>query len=244
MKEDKYDDPVFFKKYAEMTRSRLGLAGAGEWPALEKMLPPFKGKRVLDLGCGYGWHCKYAAEHGAKSVLGVDLSEKMQEIARQKNAAPQIAYCRGAMEDLVFSPASFDVVLSSLAFHYVRDFDALVQKIAAWLTPGGTFVFSVEHPTFTAYGSQDWYYDENGNILHFPVDRYFYEGQRDAVFLGEHVLKYHRTLTSYVGALLQNGFLLTDLKEPMPPAEMLDLPGMLDEMRRPMMLLLRADKKE
>lgn len=244
MKEDKYDDSVFFKKYAEMNRSRLGLAGAGEWPVLEKMLPPFTGKRVLDLGCGYGWHCKYAAEHGAKSVLGVDLSEKMLEIARQKNAAPQIAYCCGAMEDLAFSPASFDVVLSSLAFHYVRDFDALAQKIAAWLAPGGTFVFSVEHPTFTAYGSQDWYYDENGNILHFPVDRYFYEGQRDAVFLGEHVIKYHRTLTSYVGALLQNGFSLTDLKEPMPPAEMMDLPGMLDEMRRPMMLLLRADKKE
>lgn len=243
MKEDKYDDPVFFEKYAEMTRSRLGLAGAGEWPAFEKMLPPFADKRVLDLGCGYGWHCEYAAGHGAKSVLGIDLSQKMLETAQQKNADPKITYRRGAMEDLAFSPASFDVVLSSLAFHYVKDFDTLVQKIAQWLIPGGAFVFSVEHPVFTAYGSQDWYYDENGNILHFPLDRYFYEGQRDAVFLGEHVVKYHRTLTSYVGALFQNGFSLVDLKEPMPPAEMMDLPGMRDEMRRPMMLLLSAVKK-
>ena len=57
MLENRYDDDVFFEKYGEMSRSRLGLAGAGEWPTLQPMLPPFEGKRVLDLGCGYGWHC-------------------------------------------------------------------------------------------------------------------------------------------------------------------------------------------
>ena len=53
-----YDDPAFFDKYAQMERSRNGLASAGEWPTLEAMLPDFSGKRVLDLGCGYGWHCE------------------------------------------------------------------------------------------------------------------------------------------------------------------------------------------
>lgn len=56
-----------------MKRSKKGLAGAGE----EKLLPEFAGRRVLDLGCGYGWHCANAAQKGAASVLGVDLSEKM-----------------------------------------------------------------------------------------------------------------------------------------------------------------------
>ena len=65
MKENKYDDPLFFQKYSEMSRSRLGLAGAGEWLALQSLLPDFTNLRVLDLGCGYGWHCVYAAEHGA-----------------------------------------------------------------------------------------------------------------------------------------------------------------------------------
>ena len=146
------------------------------------------------------------------------------------------------MEDLDLPADSFDVVLSSLAFHYVRDFGPLIQRIAAWLRPGGDFVFSVEHPVFTAYGSQDWYYDQAGNILHFPVDRYYYEGQRDAVFLGEHVIKYHRTLTTYLDALLQNGFTLRRVVEPQPPEKMMDLPGMRDEMRRPMMLLVAASK--
>ena len=81
MKENRYDDEVFFQKYAQMDRSQKGLAGAGEWPALQKILPDFTGRRVLDLGCGYGWHCKYAAEHGARAVLGIDLSEKMLRTA-------------------------------------------------------------------------------------------------------------------------------------------------------------------
>lgn len=244
MKENKYDDPVFFEKYAQMDRSRLGLQGAGEWKTLEPMLPDFAGRDVLDLGCGYGWHCAYAAEHGARSVLGLDISGKMLEVARGHQAASVIEYRRMAMEDADFADGSFDVVLSSLAFHYVADFGALVRKIVRWLRPGGDFVFSCEHPVFTAEGPQDWYRDEQGNILHFPVDNYYIEGRRQAVFLGEQVTKYHRTLTSYVGALLSGGFTLTGLAEPHPPQEMIDtVPGMADELRRPMMLILSAKKQ-
>ena len=80
MKENKYDDDIFFQKYSQMSRSQQGLAGAGEWETLRKLLPDFKDKRVLDLGCGYGWHCIYAMEHGASSVVGVDISHKMLEV--------------------------------------------------------------------------------------------------------------------------------------------------------------------
>ena len=243
MKENKYDDEVFFQKYSQMLRSQKGLQGAGEWSELRKILPAFQGKSVLDLGCGYGWHCRYAAEHNAARVLGTDISEKMLSTARRINAAPQIEYRRAAMEDLQFAAGTFDVVLSSLAFHYVKDFAPLVANIFDWLRPDGSFVFSIEHPVFTAYGTQDWYYDQDGKILHFPVDNYYYEGQREAIFLGEKVIKYHRTLTSYLNTLLCSGFVLEHVIEPQPPAEMLHLAGMKDEMRRPMMLLVSARKK-
>lgn len=243
MKENKYDDPIFFQKYSQMARSRQGLAGAGEWPELQKLLPDFEGKSVLDLGCGYGWHCKYAAEHGAAQVLGTDISGRMLETAARKNAAPSITYRQCAMEDLRFPDASFDVVLSSLAFHYVKDFSALAADISRWLKKDGQLVFSVEHPVFTSYGSQDWYYDKEGNILHFPVDNYFIEGKRDAVFLGEQVTKFHRTLTTYLNALLDHGFQLQRVIEPQPPESMMDIPGMKDELRRPMMLLVSAVKR-
>lgn len=244
MKENKYDNEVFFEKYSQMSRSVYGLDGAGEWYELKKLLPDFKGLKVLDLGCGYGWHCLYAAQNGAKEVLGTDISEKMLKEARAKNTFENIRYEKAAMEDLILPPESFDVVISSLAFHYVKDFESIVKKIYGWLVSGGKFVFSVEHPVFTAYGSQDWYYDSDGKIMHFPVDNYYYEGQREAVFLGEKVIKYHRTLTTYLETLLLCGFSIQNIVEPKPPENMMDIPGMKDEMRRPMMLLTAARKKD
>lgn len=242
MKENKYDDDQFFNKYGGMNRSKYGLSGAGEWSELQKILPNFKNKRVLDLGCGYGWHCKYAVENGASHVLGTDISHKMLEVAKEINSDVNITYQCSAMEDLSFPEETFDIILSSLAFHYIKDFNKLVQEITKWIKIGGEIVFSVEHPVFTSYGTQDWFYDENGNILHFPVDNYYYEGKREAVFLGEIITKYHRTLTTYLNTLLQNGFQLQHIIEPQPPKEMLDIEGMRDEMRRPMMLLVSAKK--
>lgn len=151
---------IYFSKYSQMSRSQQGLAGAGEWETLRKLLPDFKDKRVLDLGCGYGWHCIYAMEHGASSVVGVDISHKMLEVAKEKTHFPQVEYKCCAIEDVEFPEESFDVILSSLAFHYVADYEILVKKIYRILKSGGNLVFTVEHPVFTAYGTQDWYYNK------------------------------------------------------------------------------------
>lgn len=240
---DIYDDADFFEKYSEMNRSKNGLAGAGEWPTLKKLLPDFQDKTVLDLGCGYGWHCIYAAEHGAKDVTGVDLSEKMLEVARQKTTASNVTYQLADISKVEFPENTFDVVMSSLAFHYLESFTDIVQAVQKYLKPKGRFVFSVEHPIFTTNGNQDWIYDENGKIKYFPVDHYFEEGKRTTNFLGTPVTKYHHTLTTYIEGLVNNGFTIDHVQEPMPPKNMMDLPGMKDEMRRPMMLIIAATKK-
>jgi len=243
MKQNKYDDPKFFEKYKAFPRSVDGLAAAGEWHELQKMLPTFVDKRVLDIGCGFGWHCFYAAELGAQSVLGTDISEKMLTIAREKNTYNNVRFEQIAMEDLMFDDETFDVVISSLAFHYTSDFPTLCANISRWLVSGGDFVFSVEHPVFTAEGAQDWNYDKDGTPLYWPVDRYFAEGERTANFLGEDITKYHKTLTTYLQTLIQNGFIITNVVEPKPAPELLEtVPGMKDELRRPMMLLVSAKK--
>lgn len=245
MKENKYDDEQFFSQYSRMSRSVEGLKGAGEWHVLKTMLPDFQGKRVLDLGCGFGWHCIYAVEHGAAAVVGIDISEKMLEEARKRNASPLIEYKCMPVEDFDYKPEAFDVVISSLTFHYLESFDNICRDVFRCLSKGGTFVFSVEHPVFTAYGTQDWYYDPKGEILHWPVDRYFKEGKRNAVFLGEEVVKYHKTLTTYVNGLIKAGFQITGLIEPEPDDALLQtVPGMCDELRRPMMLLVSAVKPD
>ncbi|HAQ6557684.1 TPA: class I SAM-dependent methyltransferase, partial [Enterococcus faecium] len=125
----------------------------------------------------------------------------------------------------------------------LADYENLIKKIYRMLKAGGNLVFTVEHPVFTAHGTQDWYYNEKGEILHFPVDNYYYEGKRTAMFLEEKVTKYHRTLTTYLNTLLSNSFIINQIVEPQPPENMMDIPGMADEMRRPMMLIVSAKKK-
>lgn len=242
MKENKYDDKIFYEKYSQMNRSKEGLSGAGEWETLKGMLPDFKGKRMLDLGCGYGWHSIYAMENGASSVVGIDISQNMLKVAKEKTHFSEVEYICGAIEDMDFKEESFDIVLSSLAFHYIKDYKELIEKINKVLKPNGILIFTVEHPVFTAYGTQDWYYDNNKEILHFPVDNYYYEGKRIPNFLGEDVVKYHRTITTYLNTLHINNFNINQIIEPQPSEEMLDILGMKDEMRRPMMLIISAIK--
>lgn len=244
MKQNKYDDDTFFNKYSNMDRSKNGLEGAGEWHELKNMLPDFKDKRVLDLGCGFGWHCRYAVENGARSVIGIDISQKMLSEAKSKTKCGNIEYICMPIEDIDFPEESFDVVISSLALHYIKSFEDVLDRVYKCLSRGGDFIFSVEHPIFTAQGPQDWYYDDKGNILHWPVDHYFTEGIRNAKFLGEEVIKYHRTLTTYLNSLIKIGFEITGVVEPKPAENMLNtVPGMRDELRRPMMLLVLARKK-
>lgn len=243
MKQNKYDEPAFFAEYEKMPRSVHGLKAAGEWHVFKTLLPELRGKKVLDLGCGFGWHCRYAREQQADQVVGVDISEKMLRKAREWTDDPAITYINSPIEDLDVPGGGFDVVISSLALHYIESFAAVCHKVSRCLATNGAFVFSVEHPIFTSRGEQDWHYDESGRPLHWPVDDYQAEGRRETSFLTDGVIKYHRTFSTYLNDLIAAGFRIKAVKEPGPSEEMLwNVPGMQDELRRPMFLLISAEK--
>ena len=163
MKENHYDDPAFFEQYSHFPRSVEGLSAAGEWHELRRMLPALAGKRVLDLGCGFGWHCKYAADRGAASVLGTDLSEKMLAGARERNADPRIQYRRMAMEEMDFAPGSFDLVISSLALHYVEDFAPVCRAVYDCLAEGGELCLLLRAPDLHRRGQPGVVLRRGGN---------------------------------------------------------------------------------
>lgn len=243
MTENQYDDAAFFQEYAKMTRSRQGLAGAGEWRQFRQMFPPLEGKSVLDLGCGYGWHCKYAAEQGAAEVLGIDLSQRMLREAETRNADPRITYRRCGIEAYEYPEKRWDCVVSNLALHYIADLDGVFVRVFQTLKPGGVFLMNIEHPVFTAGVHQDWVYADDGKPLYWPVDDYFLPGERITRFLDCEVRKQHHTLTQILMGLVNSGFELQAVEEAQPPEEMMSLPGMADELRRPMMLLVKARKR-
>ena len=71
-----------------------------------------------------------------------------------------------------------------------------------------------------------------------------YNRRTKYTFLGCDVVKQHHTLTQIIMGLLNNGFELKVVEEAEPPKEMMDIPGMEDELRRPMMLLVKAIAKK
>ncbi len=225
-----------------MERSKGGLEAAGEWHQLKPLFPELKGKTVLDLGCGYGWHCKYAVQMGADQAVGIDGSRRMIDTAKEKNPDEKIQYKVCGIEEFDYPVSAYDFVISNLVLHYIEDLNEVYQNVYQTLKPGGTFLFNMEHPVFTAGIRQDWIYGEDKTPLYWPVDRYYEPGQRETWFLGEKVVKQHHTLTQILNGLLQTGFQIEAVEEAGPPEHMMDLPGMKDELRRPMMLLVKAKK--
>ncbi len=155
-----------------------------------------------------------------------------------------MTYRREAVEQVAFPPARFDLVVSSLVFHYVDDYPGLVSRIAGWLAPGGVLVYSTEHPIFTARLPGDgWVLDDTGRRTRWSLDRYADEGARDETWFVPGVRKVHRTLATLVNGLLDAGLVVERVVEPTPSEQWLhDHPQALDERRRPIFLLARARK--
>jgi len=240
MAQNIYDNPDFFAGYSRLARSIDGLDGAPEWPALRAMLPDPAGPRVVDLGCGFGWFCRWARQNPDATVLGLDISENMLARARAETADPAIVYRRADLEHLDLPPASFDLAYSSLALHYIRDLSALFAVLREAIVPGGHLVFSVEHPIYTAPSHPGWTADADGHRT-WPLDCYLLEGPRQTDWLAKGVIKQHRTVASYLNALTAHGFIIGRIEEWGPDeAQIAAHPEWAIERHRPFFLLVAA----
>ena len=239
-----YDRPDFFQAYGRLPRSIQGLAGAPEWPSLQKLLPDLAGLRIVDLGCGFGWFARFAAEQGAASVLALDLSVNMLDRARAENAAPAIEYRVADLERLDLPAATFDLAYSSLAFHYVADFGRLVATLFQALRPGGQLVFTIEHPIFMASRRPGWLPTADGGRT-WPVDHYAIEGERRTDWLAPGVVKQHRMLGTTLTSLIDAGFAIGRVEEWQPTdAQVAAMPTLAEELDRPMLLLVAARRPD
>ncbi len=240
MTQNIYDNADFFERYSQLPRSLEGLDGAPEWPVLRGMLPDLRGLKILDLGCGFGWFCRWTREQGVAEAVGIDVSEKMLARARAATLDPAIAYRRADMEHLQLAPASFDLIYSSLALHYIERLSDLLAQVHRALVPGGRLVFSAEHPVFTAPTEPGWAMTAGGHKA-WALDGYLEEGPRSTDWLAKGVIKQHRTIATYLNMLLGLGFTLNRVEEWGPtPEQIAAKPIWADERRRPPFLLLSA----
>jgi ubiquinone/menaquinone biosynthesis C-methylase UbiE len=245
MKQNIYDVAGFFKGYRHMRETQSGLNELLEQLAMQSLLPEVKGLTVLDLGCGAGELCRRLSDLGAKNVIGVDISKNMLELA-QKDIPAGVAFRNEPMEDVHFDPENFDLVVSSLAFHYVADILDLFKRIHLWLKPSALLLFSIEHPISTSSQGihHGWVKDTSGHKLYWPVDCYSREGIRKSHWFVEGVIKYHRTISTLLNALIESGFIIREVSEPVASyQDEQNWPDLKEARRRPPFLLIKAGKQ-
>jgi ubiquinone/menaquinone biosynthesis C-methylase UbiE len=198
-----------------------------EKPAMVSKLPDLQAKTVLCLGCGSGEETEILQDKGADRITGIDISEKLIEIA--KNTYPEIEFHTMDMERLTFKDNSFDYVYSSLTLHYVEDWAKTLDEVFRVLKPGGTFLFSTHHPL--KWGAETILRD--GATLQIigtekSVDKQSHRAYGDYLSVTRRettwfdklkIVYYNRPISDMFHGLKNAGFEIIDMLEPKPLEE-------------------------
>lgn len=204
-----YDESGFFEQYETMRSQEINANNLIEIPIMKSILPDVKDKTILDLGCGSGDMDMFFVNNGAKKVVATDISQNMIDKAKQKYNTDKIDFTLLSMEQIGDLQEKFDIVYSSLAFHYVKDFNKLIGDIYSLLKPNGVLVFSQESPLSTAPIFLEET-DEKKIFLHEKrynlLSDYCNETERNNFWNGIKVTKYHRTYVTLYNTLLNNNF--------------------------------------
>ncbi len=242
-----YDTSLFFEEYQSMRQNAVNANNLIEVPIMKSMLPDLKNKSILDLGCGSGDMDKYFISCGAKKVMATDISVNMIDCAKVVNSDKNIDYRVLKMENISSISEKFDIVYSSLAFHYIEDFNKLLKDINCLLNPGGMLIFSQESPInmATSKESKD---DQNkieinGKKYHL-LHGYCNEGERQVFWNDTLVTKYHRTYATLVNTLIKNNFEIVEIKDSYASEEAIKLcPKYKYQIDKPYFTFVKAIKK-
>jgi ubiquinone/menaquinone biosynthesis C-methylase UbiE len=203
-------------------------------PTLLNLLGDVKGKAVLDVACGEGHFSRKLAEQakGDIQITGIDASKKLIDIAQKKNGpfSHCIRFLLGDASHLdQLSSNSFDVVVCNMALMFIKRFEETIQEVARVLKPQGLFIFSLLHPCFLTPGSgwilEDSIDKKKGKRIGWKTDNYHLRLVYHGIMVEcdtKETYYFCRTLEDYFRALRKSGFVVEDLREPLPPKELME----------------------
>lgn len=134
-----YDPQEGYDLYAQSYDDKLDYLNSFEQGLLIKMCGDLNGKKVLDLACGTGRIVPKLLDKKAQ-VTGIDLSEKMLEIARKKSS--KAVFIQGDMEKLPFVEESFDIVIAAFAIVHLKNLKKCFDEVYRVLKDDGIFVLT------------------------------------------------------------------------------------------------------
>ncbi|MCP3028877.1 class I SAM-dependent methyltransferase [Halobacillus sp. A5] len=208
-----YDQIEFFSSYLNKRNCNESPNQMIEEPVFVELLGNVAGKDVVDLGCGDGRFGRQLLERGCGTYLGVDNSANMLKEA-EKNLENTVGkVVRSSLEEWCSQETAFDLVISRLALHYIDNLLPLLCRINKALREGGRFIFTVQHPVLTASMRSA---QKEGRRTDWIVDDYFFSGKRSEPWMGQQVVKYHRTFEEYFQLLNAAGFEIKDVREGKP----------------------------
>ena len=186
-------------------------------------------KTVLDVGCGEGYCARKVVELGAARVVGCDISQGMIDSARETagnderfrfyvSDAGNLLHClEENSDDVGVRSDEFDVAIAVFLFNYLtsHDMEEVICQIYRALKSGGTFVFSVPHPSMI-------YAHDADSVFHLNSEGKGYYSARNEKILGQistidgtklNVMSVHKTLGDYIRAIGNAGFQILDIRE-------------------------------
>ncbi len=222
-------------------------------PAFVDLLGNVKGKSVLDVACGEGHFSRKLAEQakGDIQITGIDASKKLIDIAQKKNEpfSHCIKFLVGDASRLESLPSnSFDVAFCNMALMFIKRYEDAIQEVSRVLKPQGLFVFSLLHPCFLTPGS-GWILEDSPDKkktkrIGWKTDNYHLELVYHGVMVEcdtKETYYFCRTLEDYFCALRKSGFVVEDLREPLPPKELMERhPAFKGEEKRSLFLILKC----
>ncbi len=211
-----YDNEAFLKNYLSRRNRAESPNNTIELPVLLDMIGEVNDQKVLDLGCGDGAFGKELFERGAAFYEGVEGSVRMAALAEEQLAGKNSRISRSSLETWPFPERKYDLAVSRLVLHYIENLEEALAGISNSLKDAGRLVFSVQHPVLTASMKSA---EQEGKRTDWIVDDYFKTGRRSEPWIGERVVKYHRTMEEYVQLLRGAGFVIKDIREGTPREE-------------------------